>query len=141
MRELAAFVGWDWGDKEHELCLIERGSEVKERSTVESNGESLHEWAAEMRRRFLGRLVGVCLETSRGAVINAFMNYDHIVLYPINPKAASDFRNSLYPSGKKDDPVDAETLLEYLWKHQDRCRELQPADPQTRLLGMLSESR
>lgn len=141
MKELAAYVGWDWGDSEHELCLISADGEEMERLTLRSDGEVIHEWAAEMRRRYDGKLIGVCLETSRGAVINALMHYDHIVLYPINPKAASDFRKSLYPSGKKDDPVDAETLLEYLWKHQDRCRELRPADEKTRELALLSEAR
>lgn len=141
MSEFAALVGWDWADREHEIHLREVGSETSEESQIGGSAEQIHEWAAQMQSRFAGRKIGVCIETSRGAVIWALMNYEHIVLYPVNPKSAAGFRESLYPSGKKDDPVDAGVLLEMIVKHRDKLRPFAPADEETRSLGMLSEFR
>jgi transposase len=69
------------------------------------------------------------------------MAYDHIVLYPVNPKSAASFRETFYPSGKKDDPVDSDVLLELIYKHEERLKPLDPADPATRSLVILSEHR
>lgn len=141
MKELAAFVGWDWADREHELRVCDVGAEQIEKRKLENNPTTLHGWAAEMRARYGGRPVGVCIETSRGAVIWALMAYEHIVLYPVNPKSAASFRETFYPSGKKDDPVDAGILLELIRKHHDKLRPLHPADAATRSLAILSEHR
>lgn len=141
MKNLAAFVGWDWGDREHVLRLREANSETVEKRTVSASAEAVHGWAAEMVERFGGKPVGVCVETTRGAVIWALMAYEHITLYPVNPKSLAAFRETFHPSGKKDDVVDADVALEMLYKHQEKMRAFQPADPATRELGMLSEHR
>lgn len=141
MSDYAAFVGWDWADKEHEICLREKDSKQIERGKVEGTPEALHEWAAAMRERFGGDKIAVCIETSHGAVIWALMGYENIVLFPVNPKSAASLRDAFYPSGKKDDPVDADVLLMMVDKHAEKLRPLVPADPQTRMLGMLAEHR
>lgn len=141
MRTFAAYVGWDWAEQEHELRIREVGSERIEQRKLAASPEALHGWAAEMRSRFGGGSIGVCIETSRGAVIWALMGYEHIVLYPVNPKSITSFREAFYPSGKKDDAVDAEVQLELIEKHRDKLRQLEPADPETRSLGILSEHR
>jgi transposase len=94
-----------------------------------------------MRQRFGGQRIAVGIEAARGAVIWALMGYEHIVLYPINPSSAARFREAFYPSGKKDDPVDAEMLCEMTAKHWAKLRAFAPADAQTRELGLLSEGR
>lgn len=141
MDELAAYVGWDWADQKHQLCVREAGTTRSEQRTIESSAEALHEWAAAMLSRFHGRSVGVCVESSRGAVIWALMAHPHIVLYPVNPKSAAQFREAFHPGGKKDDPVDAETLMEMLAGYQHKLRPLVPADPLTRKLALMSEHR
>ena len=40
------------------------------------------------------------------------------VLYPIHPTTLAKFRAALFPSGAKDDPVDADLLLELLLHHR-----------------------
>lgn len=141
MSEFAAFVGWDWADQEHELRLREAGSDRVEEVTLGSSPEALHGWVALMQQRYQGRPVAICIETSRGPVIWALMAYAHIVLFPVNPKSVASFRETFYPSGKKDDPVDAEVQLELVYKHHDKLRRLNPADALTRSLGILSEHR
>jgi hypothetical protein len=141
MSEVAACVGWDWAEKEHVVSLRESGSTAIETRRLKGSAEALHEWANQTLERFGGRTVVVAIDAGRGAVIAAFMGYPHIVLYPINPKAAASLRVALYPSGQKDDPIDSEMLLEMIEKHRDRVRPLNPADPLSRELGLLSEQR
>jgi transposase len=47
----------------------------------------------------------------------------------------------VYPSGSKDDPRDADVLLEFLIKHRDRLRAWRPDTAQTRELQFLVEDR
>lgn len=141
MEDLVACVGWDWADREHQVCLREAGRTRMERQTVQGTAEAIRDWANAMMCRFHGMPVGVFIETSRGPVIHALMGYPFLVIYPINPQSAACFRQAFHPSGKKDDPVDSEELLEMGEKHRDKLRPLRPSDPATRLLGLLSEHR
>lgn len=141
MEAFAACVGWDWADDEHVLSLRESGTSKIELRRLGGAPDDLHGWAAEMLGRFAGERIAIAVDAGRGAVISAFINYPHLALYPINPKAAASARDAFYPSGKKDDPVDSEVLLEMIEKHRDRIRPLNPADPLTRQLGILSEHR
>lgn len=141
MEDLVACVGWDWADKEHVLSLRETGGSRIQLRRLGGRPDDLHGWAAEMLSRFGGRKIAIAIDAGRGAVISAFINYPHLMLYPINPKAAANLREAFHPSGKKDDPVDSEVLLEIVEKHRDRIRPLNPADPLTRQLGILSEHR
>ena len=47
--------------------------------------------------------------------------YEQLHIYPIHPRAAAQFRGALFPSGAKDDPVDAELLLDLLVHHRVAC--------------------
>ena len=83
----------------------------------------------------------MCLETSRGALVEVLRAYDFIDLYPINPISSSRFRESMYPSLSKDDPMDAALILEILSKHGDRLRKMAAADPKMRMLDGLVQAR
>ena len=50
-------------------------------------------------------------------------------------------RKSLYPSGSKDDPRDAELLLDLLLQHRNKLRRLTPDDEVTRRIQNLVEER
>jgi transposase len=108
---------------------------------VEQKPEALHTWVAELRCRFPHGYLAIALEQSRGSLFYALMNYDFLVLYPIPPKALADYRKALYPGGGKDDPVDAQLLLEFLRKHPERFRPWVADDVQTRQLALLNEHR
>jgi len=84
---LAAYVGLDWADKEHVLSLAAEGSRAIKRRRLEQTPEALHAWASELRSQFPGGRIAVCVEQSRGPLIHALMAYEHLVLYPVNPKS------------------------------------------------------
>ena len=139
--DFAAFVGLDWADQEHAVCLQESGSTSVETRVLKQTAQALSEWANELRVRFEGRKVAVCLEQSKGALIYALMSYDFLVLYPVNPQTLAKYRKAFRTSGAKDDPDDASLLRELVKLHRDRLRAWVPDDVQTRTLQMLVESR
>src|SRR5256886_4202719 len=90
--EFAATIGLDWADKKHDLWICPAGSSKAQHLQLDQTPEALHEWVAKLRERFSNQRVAIGIETSRGPVISAFMAYDFIVLFPINPKALKDYR-------------------------------------------------
>jgi transposase len=139
--ELSACVGLDWADQQHVLCLQATGSQEAESRQLEQTPDALHEWIAQLRLRFDGGTVGIAIEQSRGAVIHALMMYDFLALYPVNPKALARFREAFRVSGAKDDPSDAELLMDLLRLHRSRLRAWMPDTVETRQLQLLVEYR
>ena len=139
--EFAAFVGWDWADKKHDLCLVDAASGKKESSVIKNTPQALEEWATAIRQRFGGRKIAVCLEQSRGPVIFALLKYDFLTLYPVNPTTLAKYREAFSPSRAKDDPEDAAYAVELVIHHRDRLKAWRPEDEQTRTLQYLVEHR
>lgn len=139
--EPVAYVGLDWGDEKHAVSLCAANSDSIQRSTLEHTPEALAAWANELRTKFAGGPIAVCLEQARGPLLYALMTYEHLLLYPINPKSLARFREALYPSHAKDDPVDADLLLELIRKHRAQLRAWQPDTSDTRQLTLLVEQR
>jgi len=139
--ELAACVGLDWADQQHVICLQPTGSVRAESRRLDQKPDALHEWIAQLRARFGGLKVGIAIEQSRGAVIHALMMYDFVQLYPINPKALARYRVAFRVSGAKDDPSDAELLMDLLRLHRSRLRAWLPDSVETRRLQILAEYR
>ena len=138
---IAAWVGLDWADRAHAICLQAADSSHLERCELPHTPEAVQLWVAELRSRFPQGRVAIALEQSRGALFYALMTYDFLVLYPIPPKALADYRKALYPSGSKDDPGDAQLLLEFLRKHLERFRPWVADDAPTREIAFLVEDR
>jgi transposase len=139
--DYAAFVGLDWGDEEHALSLCAVGTVQIERNKLEQTPEALAEWANGLRTRFGQGKIAVALEQARGALLAALCQYEHLVLFPVNPKASARFREALYPSRSKNDVADADLLLELLCKHRQHLRSWQPDTVATRQLALLTEQR
>jgi transposase len=141
LKDCAAFVGIDWADQEHAVCLIDSEMQTPELSVLAQAPEAIDEWVAGIQRRYPGQKVAVCLEQKRGALIYALMKFDCLVLVPINPKQLSRFRDAMGPSGAKDDPRDASLLAELLMKHSEHLRAWLPDDVDTRRIRLLGEDR
>ena len=141
MEHFAAYVGLDWADKKHDLCLVDAETGRQELSVISHTPEALDEWARALRSRYGGRRVAVCLEQSRGPLIYALLKYDHLTLYPVNPKTLARFREAFSPSRAKDDPSDAAYLVELLRHHRAHLKPWLPGDEKTRTLQLLVEHR
>jgi transposase len=141
MEQFAAFVAIDWSDAKHDSCLLDVATGKKEASILKHTPEELEAWATALRTRFAGQPIAVCLEQSRGPLIYALLKYDFLVLYPINPATLAKYREAFSPSRAKDDPQDADYILELLLHHRDRLKAWRPDNAKTRTLQYLVEHR
>lgn len=139
--QYAAFIGIDWGDKKHDVCLKATGSDKLELSELEHSPETLTAWAEGLRARFGGRRVAVCLETQRGPIVSALLQHDIFVLFPVTPQSLARYRQAWSPSGAKDDPTDAQLALDVLVRHRDKLRPLRQQSATMRALTRLVEDR
>lgn len=138
---IGLWIGMDWADQKHQFALRESDSSRIEEGEIAQKPEALREWMNRLRERAGGRWVAIAVEQSRGALIYALMDYDFVLIYPINPKSLAHYRKVFYPSGGKDDPRDAGLALDYLFKHRDRLRLWKPESPEIRCLRLLTEER
>src|SRR5712664_4215932 len=137
----AAFIGIDWADAKHDLCLQAAGTAKRERFQLEHTPEAIDAWVATLRTRFNGQPVAICLELTKGPLVSALRKYDFLVLFPINPLTLARYREALTPSRAKDDPTDAALQLALLLTHRDKLRPLHPQSPTMRALAQLVEHR
>lgn len=133
-------VGIDWADREHVVCLIDPHGRTQIQ-TLPQSPEAIDEWAADLAGRFPRRTVAIAIEQSKGALVHALLKYEHLRLYPINPKQLARYREAVSPSGSKDDPADARLLAQFLQHYGATLRPLKPDTPATRKLGRLTEIR
>jgi len=139
--DYAAYVGLDWGSEKHSVAIKANGSCEIERYVLKQTPEELHGWVIRLRDRFGGLPVAVAIEQTKGAVIHALLGYDFLHIFRINPKSLADYRKAFSPGGAKDDPTDAEYLLEWVELHRNRIKPWVPDDAQTRALQKLVEFR
>ena len=139
--DYAALIGLDWADQKHDVCLLVPGQAAPERLTLANTPEAIHDWLAQLRQRFGGRPVALALEKTRSGLVHTLMQYDFVVLYPLNAAAVARYRQAFAPSRAKDDPVDAELLLDLLAKHREDFRPWTPDTATTRELAALGEAR
>jgi transposase len=137
----AAFVGIDWADANHALCLQAAGSTTREASVLDHTPEAIDAWVYTLRQRCGGHAVAVCLELNKGPIVSALRKDDFLVLFPLNPLTLARYREAFTPSRATNDPTDAELQLEILLKHRDKLQPLQPQSPQMRALAQLVEAR
>jgi len=136
-----AWLGWDWGDKEHAFCLALAESSKLEKGKIIHSAESLHGWLKQLEERLGGRPVAVALESNRGALLHVFAQYAWLSIYPVNPATSARYRKAFMVSGAKDDQPDADLLLELLRLHADRLTLWEREDEQTRQLDALTRAR
>lgn len=137
---VALFVGIDWADQKHDCHIID--SQGKESAMeLPHTPEAINQWIATMTEKAHGGKIVIMLEQSKGPLIHALMFRQNIVLYPINPKQLSRYRES-YPGGDgKSDPTDAMYLARLLRERIETLKAWLPDDEQTRLLNRLCEQR
>jgi transposase len=139
--QFAAFVGLDWADQKHAWCLQAAGATQRENGEVEHTPETVEAWVGQLCRRFGNRPIAVAVEQVKGALVFMLSKYEPLHLFPVPPAMSASMRDALYPSGAKDDPRDAELLLDLLMKHRDKLRRLAPDSEATRRVQNLVEER
>jgi hypothetical protein len=136
----ALFIGIDWADKKHDIYVIEADG-TGSHSQIESTPEAIEQWVIETKKQAGAAPIAIMLEQSRGALVHALMFREGVVLYPINPKQFSSYRESYSSAGGKSDPSDARLMARMLRERINILRAWTPDDDDTRLLARLCEQR
>src|SRR2546427_7536157 len=130
--EFVAFVGIDWADQKHVWCLQAANSAKREGGELEHKPEVVEAWVSELCQRFGHGPIAVAVEQVKGALVYMLGKYECLHRYPVPSTMSASMRAALYPSGAKDDPRDADLLLELLVLHRDKLRRLTPDNEATR---------
>ena len=77
----------------------------------------------------------------KGALVFTLSKYEPLHLFPVPSAMSANMREALYPLGAKDDPRDADLLLDLLLQHRDKLRRLSPDSEATRRVQNLVEER
>ena len=135
-----AFVGIDWADTKHDVCIQGAGCEHREFDIIAHKVERIDEWVQSLHRRF-GGPIAVAVELSKGPIVYALQKYDFLVIFPVNPSTLAKYREAFQPSRAKDDPTDAELAVDLILRHPERFKSLQPQSVEMRMLASLVEKR
>jgi hypothetical protein len=80
----SAFVGLDWADQKHDVCVQGDGEDVREFDRIAHQPQAIEQWAQAIYERF-GGPIAMALELSKGPLVYALQKYDFFVIFPINP--------------------------------------------------------
>lgn len=106
------FVGIDWSEKHHDVCIVDKEGEILARSRVAEGIEGiarLHGMVAEHAEEPDEAVVGI--ETDRGLLVGALLAGGYQV-FAITPLSVNRYRDRHSTSGAKSDPGDAKILAD-----------------------------
>ncbi|HEX2681846.1 MAG TPA: IS110 family transposase, partial [Candidatus Dormibacteraeota bacterium] len=118
------FVGIDWAEAHHDVCLVDEAGHVLAKRRVPDGLEGvgkLHALIAEHTEEPASVVVGV--ETDRGLMVGALLAAGYQV-YAINPLASSRYRDRHATSGAKSDPGDARVLADLVRTDRHKHRQV-----------------
>lgn len=137
----ALYIAMDWADDHHDVCVLDPTTQQRTHRQVPHSPTALHPWLLAIHQRAAGQPVAIAVEQTTGALVACLLEYDWIKVYPVNPVTLAQYRHALHVSGAKDDPTDADLLLDLLTLHRHHLRRLTPDTPLTRTLQRLTHTR
>jgi transposase len=108
------FVGVDWAEAHHDLCLLDEQGKVLGRRRVSDDLEGvrrLHELIADHAQEQEQEQIVIGIEIDRGLLVQSLLAAGYLI-YAINPLAVSRYRDRHTISGAKSDPGDARLLAD-----------------------------
>ncbi len=60
--DFAAFVGLDWADAKHDICLQAADTDKPEACVLQHKPEAIEAWVSALRQRFQGQPIAIALE-------------------------------------------------------------------------------
>ena len=136
----SVYVGIDWADKKHDVCICPRDSDTREFDVIRHHVKAIDAWVKDMHQRYGGR-IAIAVELSKGPIVSALQKYDFIDIFPVNPTSLAKYREAFQPSKAKDDPTDAELAVDMLLRHSEHFKVLKPQSVEMRALATMVEQR
>jgi transposase len=133
-------VGIDWADAEHAYAMRDPNGKLH-RGSFKQTPEAIADLLGNWEKLFPRATIVVCIETKRGALINALLDYSTVQIIPVNPNQLASYRKSFKHGGGKSDPVDAMLILQFLENYRHKLRPLEQDSAITRELALLTYHR
>lgn len=118
------FVGIDWAERHHDVCVMDESGGVLGRARISDGVDgvrALHEVVGEHAADPAEVTVGI--ETDRGLLVGALVSAGYRV-FAINPLAASRYRDRHHTSRAKSDRGDAKVLADLVRTDRHNHREV-----------------
>jgi transposase len=124
------WVGVDWGDVRHQICVLDAQRNALLERSVRHAGDEIAALADELLGLGEGdpNSLAVAIETPRGAVVETLMERG-VAVFAINPKQLDRFRDRHTAAGAKDDRRDAFVLADSLRTDMPSFRRVMLGDP------------
>lgn len=136
----AFFVGIDWANEKHEISVVDAQGRASS-CTIDHSTEAIDAFVSDLLNKANGLPIAIILEQSKGSLIHALMLRDNVVLFPVNPKQFSSYRESFRTTKAKSDKDDALLLARMLFERHREMNAWKPDDESTRLLNRLCSTR
>ncbi len=117
------FVGVDWAEAHHDICVVSEAGEVLARRRIPdtlAGVRALHELLAGFAEEPTEVIVGI--EKDRGLLVAALVGASYRV-FAVNPMSAARYRERHVTSGSKSDPGDAKVLADLVRTDRHNHRE------------------
>ena len=116
-KQRKCWVGLDWGDGEHSVCILDCAGKATTVFEVKHNPEGMA--ALFERLSSCGEVPGVCVETHRHLVVQQLLLWG-FVIYFVNPKIVKTWRESVHVQPSKSDALDATAMALGLYHFHER---------------------
>ena len=130
-----AFVGIDWGDKEHYVHVVDAEGTRRADFALDQSAEGIGELVRRLRR--MGPIEGVAIEKEQHLIVVGLLEAG-LTVYAVNPKLVDTWAKCVAVDPPKDDRRAAATLAEGLRVFREQLRPVQPEDSLTRQLQLLT---
>ena len=90
---LSILIGVDWADNEHAYAIRTPDGKLSIGS-FKHKPDAIRQWVEQWVRQYPNLPLKLCIESSRGSLINALREFKQIEIFPVNPAALSYFRKS-----------------------------------------------
>jgi transposase len=132
------FVGVDWGNDHHQLCVLDESGRLLEQTKVTHDVAGLSELHRRLRRH--DSIVGVAIERSEGLLVEALHAQGHR-LFCVSPKMSARARERYRLAPTKSDALDAFVLADSLRHEHRHWRSLAVPSPLLAELRALTRDR
>lgn len=131
--EITHYAGFDWAKDHHQVIILNPQGQIVADYQFDHTREG---WKSFSDKTAPFSNLAIAIETNQGTAVDQLLQRSYTV-YPVNPAAASAYRQRKMPSGTKTDRIDAWSLADALRVDGQDWKPLQPRDEFTCQLRLL----
>lgn len=132
------FIGLDWGNSHHQLCILDRAGQLAERGRFTHDAQGLQRLDQSLSA--YPAITGIAIERSEGLLVERLQQQGH-QLFCISPKMSARARERYRAAPVKSDAFDAFVLADSLRHEHRHWRPLAVPSPLLAELRALTRDR